>query len=54
MDFEFSADKELLRATLRRFLAEPGRTIVIATHEAEWFAGLDGRVVRMDAGRVAA
>jgi heme exporter protein A len=42
------------RDVLRRFLAEPGRTILAATHEPEWFAGLDGRVVAMDAGRVAA
>ena len=42
------------RDVLRRFLAEPDRTIVAATHEPEWFAGLESRVVRLDAGRVAA
>jgi heme exporter protein A len=42
------------RDVLRRFLAEPGRTIVVATHEPEWFAGLGGRTVAMSAGRLAA
>ena len=42
------------RDVLRRFLAEPDRTIVAATHEPAWFAGLESRVVRLDAGRVAA
>ena len=42
------------RDVLRRFLAEPGRTILVATHEPEWFDGLGGRVVPMAAGRVAA
>jgi energy-coupling factor transporter ATP-binding protein EcfA2 len=42
------------RDVLRRFLAEPGRTVVVATHEPEWFGGLGGRVVAMAAGRVAA
>ena len=42
------------RDVLRRFLAEPGRTIVVATHEPAWFDGLGGRVVAMAAGRVAA
>ena len=41
------------RDVLCRFLAEPGRTILAATHEPEWFSGLEDRVVRMDAGRVA-
>jgi heme exporter protein A len=42
------------RDVLRRFLAEPGRTIVVATHEPEWFDGLGGRVVAMAAGKLAA
>ena len=42
------------RAALRAFLSRPGRTVLAATHEPDWFAGLDGRVVRLDAGRVAA
>ena len=42
------------RDVLRGFLAEPGRTILAATHEPEWFAGLENRVVAMDAGRVTA
>jgi heme exporter protein A len=42
------------RDVLRRFLAEPGRTVVVATHEPEWFDGLGGRVIPMAAGRVAA
>src|SRR5436190_4897576 len=42
------------REVLRRFLAEPGRTIVVATHEREWFDGLDDRIVRMAAGRAEA
>jgi heme exporter protein A len=42
------------REVLRRFLAEPGRTVVVATHEPEWFDGLGGRIVPMAAGRVAA
>jgi heme exporter protein A len=42
------------REVLRRFLAEPGRTILVATHEPEWFDGLGARVVPMAAGRVAA
>ena len=42
------------RDVLRRFLAEPGRTVVVATHEPEWFGGLGGRVVAMSAGRLAA
>jgi heme ABC exporter ATP-binding subunit CcmA len=42
------------RAALRDFLHRPGRTVIAATHEPEWFAGLGGRVVRLAAGRVAA
>jgi heme exporter protein A len=42
------------RELLHRFLAEPGRTTVVATHEPDWFEGLGGRVIRMDAGRVGA
>jgi heme exporter protein A len=42
------------REVLRSFLAEPGRTVVVATHEPEWFDGLGGRIVAMAAGRVSA
>ena len=42
------------RDVLRRFLAQPGRTTMVATHEPDWFEALGGRVVGMDAGRVGA
>ncbi len=39
---------------LREVLAEPGRTVIVATHEPGWFEGLATGEVRIDAGRVAA
>ena len=41
------------RSLLREVLAEEGRTVVVATHEPEWFAGLATRQVLMRAGRAA-
>jgi heme exporter protein A len=42
------------REVLRSFLAEPGRTVVVANHEPGWFDGLGGRIVALAAGRVSA
>ena len=39
---------------LREVLAEPGRTVVVSTHEPDWFDGLATGQVRIEAGRVAA
>jgi heme exporter protein A len=42
------------QAVLRDVLAEGGRTVIVSTHEPEWFAGLATASVRIEAGRVAA
>jgi len=42
------------RSLLREVLGEEGRTVLAATHEPEWFAGLATREVPVRAGRVAA
>jgi heme exporter protein A len=42
------------RGLLRRLLEEGGRTVIAATHEPAWFAGLGGRVAALEAGRVRA
>jgi heme exporter protein A len=42
------------RELMREVLAEPGRTVIVSTHEPAWFAGLATREVRLAAGRVAA
>jgi heme exporter protein A len=42
------------RALLREVLSEEGRTVLVATHEPEWFAGVATRQVPVRAGRVAA
>jgi heme exporter protein A len=39
---------------LRDVLAERGRTVIVSTHEPDWFAGLATAQVRIEAGRVAA
>jgi heme ABC exporter ATP-binding subunit CcmA len=39
---------------LRGLLGEPGRTVIVSTHEPEWFGGLATAQVRIEAGRVAA
>jgi heme exporter protein A len=39
---------------LREVLGEPGRTVIVSTHEPDWFDGLATGQVRIDAGRVAA
>ena len=39
---------------LRELLAEPGRTVIVSTHEPDWFDGLATSEVRLVAGRVAA
>jgi len=42
------------RELLRDVLAEPDRTVVVATHEPDWFDGLTTRRVELEAGLVAA
>ncbi len=42
------------RELMREVLAEPGRTVIVSTHEPAWFDGLATREVRLAAGRVAA
>jgi heme ABC exporter ATP-binding subunit CcmA len=42
------------RDLLREVLAEPGRTVVVSTHEPAWFDGLATGEVPIRAGRVAA
>ncbi|HEY3763573.1 MAG TPA: heme ABC exporter ATP-binding protein CcmA [Gaiellales bacterium] len=42
------------RDVLREVLAEPGRTVIVSTHEPDWFEGLATGAVRIEAGRVAA
>ena len=42
------------RSLLREVLAEEGRTVLVATHEPEWFSGVATRQVPVRAGRVAA
>jgi heme exporter protein A len=42
------------RDVLRDVLAEPGRTVVVSTHEPGWFDGLATAEVRLADGRVAA
>jgi heme exporter protein A len=42
------------RELLREVLAEPGRTVVVSTHEPAWFAGMATNEVPIQAGRVAA
>jgi heme ABC exporter ATP-binding subunit CcmA len=41
------------RGVLLTLLEQPGRTAVVATHEPDWFAGVAGRAVAIDRGRVA-
>lgn len=45
--------KRRLAGLLRRWAAA-GRTVVVATHDVEWLAGLAGRVTLLQGGRVAA
>jgi heme exporter protein A len=40
------------REALRGVLRDGGRTVLVATHEPEWFAGLADRTVALRAGRV--
>jgi heme exporter protein A len=42
------------RDLLREVLAEPGRTVIVSTHEPGWFDGLATAAVRLADGRVAA
>ena len=42
------------RELLREVLAEPGRTVIVSTHEPAWFEGLATSEVPIHAGRVAA
>jgi ABC-2 type transport system ATP-binding protein len=42
------------RGVLRAVLGEPGRTVVVSTHEPGWFDGLATGRVRLAGGRVAA
>ena len=42
------------RELLREVLAEPGRTVIVSTHEPGWFDGLATSEVPIRAGRVAA
>jgi ABC-type histidine transport system ATPase subunit len=35
-------------------LSEPGRTVVVSTHEPEWFRDFATAQVRIEAGRVEA
>jgi heme ABC exporter ATP-binding subunit CcmA len=42
------------RALLREVLAEPGRTVIVSTHEPDWFDALATAEVRLVGGRVAA
>jgi len=42
------------RGLLRDVLAEPGRTVIVSTHEPGWFEGLATAEVRLVGGRVAA
>jgi heme exporter protein A len=42
------------RDLLREVLAEPGRTVIVSTHEPAWFEGLATSQVPIRAGRVAA
>ncbi|HEX5556285.1 MAG TPA: ABC transporter ATP-binding protein [Gaiellales bacterium] len=42
------------RDLLREVLAEPGRTVIVSTHEPGWFAGLATTEVPIRDGRVAA
>ena len=42
------------RELLREVLAEPGRTVIVSTHEPAWFEGLATSRVPIAAGRVAA
>ncbi|HEY2868178.1 MAG TPA: heme ABC exporter ATP-binding protein CcmA [Gaiellales bacterium] len=42
------------RELLRDVLAEPGRTVIVSTHEPAWFEGLATSQVPIRAGRVAA
>ncbi|MCC7209482.1 MAG: ABC transporter ATP-binding protein [Anaerolineae bacterium] len=45
--------KRRLAGLLRRW-ATAGRTVVVATHDVEWLAGLAGRVTLLQAGRITA
>jgi heme exporter protein A len=42
------------QGVLREVLAEGGRTVIVSTHEPDWFDGLATAQVRIEAGRVAA
>jgi heme exporter protein A len=42
------------RELMHEVLSEPGRTVIVSTHEPAWFDGLATREVRLAAGRVAA
>ena len=42
------------RELLREVLAEPGRTVIVSTHEPAWFEGLATSEMPIRAGRVAA
>jgi len=42
------------RELLREVLAEPGRTVIVSTHEPAWFEGLATSEAPIRAGRVAA
>ena len=42
------------RELLREVLSEPGRTVIVSTHEPAWFDGLATAEVRLADGRVAA
>ena len=42
------------RELLRDVLGEPGRSVIVCTHEPGWFDGLATAEVRLEAGRVAA
>jgi ABC-type multidrug transport system ATPase subunit len=42
------------RELLREVLSEPGRTVIVSTHEPAWFHGLATAEVRLADGRVAA
>jgi ABC-type multidrug transport system ATPase subunit len=42
------------RELLREVLAEPGRTVIVSSHEPAWFEGLATSEVPIHSGRVAA
>jgi heme exporter protein A len=42
------------RDVLRDVLSEPGRTVLVSTHEPSWFDGLATAEVHLAGGRVAA